>query len=142
MHIVYNLPQGESQGARQTSLYADKGHPKDEYGTWWAAGQGCPHLRGSQGECAYEADGWGVHGSLITSSNTQRVIIFIQALYGGVRYSPKIIAGIIEGMSSIAAVDIETTGLNPDEDAIIEIGAVRFNGSRVEDTWSTLVNPT
>jgi ATP-dependent DNA helicase DinG len=44
-------------------------------------------------------------------------------------------------MSSIVAVDIETTGLNPQEDSIIEIGAVKFNGSRVEDTWSTLVNP-
>ncbi len=44
-------------------------------------------------------------------------------------------------MSSIVAVDIETTGLNADEDAIIEIGAVRFNGRRVEDTWTTLVNP-
>ena len=44
-------------------------------------------------------------------------------------------------MSSIVAVDIETTGLNADEDAIIEIGAVKFNGRRVEDTWSTLINP-
>ena len=49
--------------------------------------------------------------------------------------------GIIEAMSSIVAVDIETTGLNPDEDSIIEIGAVKFNGHRVEDTWETLVNP-
>lgn len=44
-------------------------------------------------------------------------------------------------MSFIVAVDIETTGLNADEDAIIEIGAVKFNGRRVEDTWTTLVNP-
>lgn len=44
-------------------------------------------------------------------------------------------------MSSIVAIDIETTGLNADEDAIIEIGAVKFSGRRVEDTWSTLVNP-
>jgi len=44
-------------------------------------------------------------------------------------------------MSKIVAVDIETTGLNPDEDAIIEIGAVKFDGRRVEDEWSTLVNP-
>ena len=44
-------------------------------------------------------------------------------------------------MPSIVAVDIETTGLNPDEDVIIEIGAVKFNGRRVEDTWDTLVNP-
>ncbi len=49
--------------------------------------------------------------------------------------------GIIGVMSSIVAVDIETTGLNLDEDVIIEIGAVKFNGRRVEDEWSTLVNP-
>lgn len=50
-------------------------------------------------------------------------------------------AGIIDAMPSIVAVDIETTGLNADEDHIIEIGAVKFNGRRVEDTWTTLVNP-
>ncbi|MBI4928533.1 MAG: 3'-5' exonuclease, partial [Anaerolineae bacterium] len=44
-------------------------------------------------------------------------------------------------MSSIVAIDIETTGLDPSSDAIIEIGAVRFNGSRVEAEWSTLINP-
>ncbi len=38
-------------------------------------------------------------------------------------------------------IDIETTGLNPERDAIIEIGAVRFCGSEVLETWSTLVNP-
>jgi ATP-dependent DNA helicase DinG len=57
------------------------------------------------------------------------------------RTSSEIIAGIILLMSIIVAVDIETTGLNPEEDAIIEIGAVKFNGHRVEDEWSTLVNP-
>ncbi len=41
----------------------------------------------------------------------------------------------------IVSVDIETTGLLPGEDAIIEIGAVKFTGRRVVDTWSTLVNP-
>jgi len=44
-------------------------------------------------------------------------------------------------MSKIVAVDIETTGLNQNEDSIIEIGAVKFNGRRVEDEWSKLVNP-
>lgn len=44
-------------------------------------------------------------------------------------------------MSSIVCIDLETTGLDPRKDAIIEIGAVRFNGSRVEAEWSTLVNP-
>src|SRR6185436_16032111 len=43
--------------------------------------------------------------------------------------------------SSIVAIDIETTGLSDERDAIIEIGAVKFKGHRVEDEWSTLVNP-
>jgi DNA polymerase-3 subunit epsilon/ATP-dependent DNA helicase DinG len=44
-------------------------------------------------------------------------------------------------MDSIVALDIETTGLDPERDAIIEIGAVRFNGRRLENEWSTLLNP-
>ena len=44
-------------------------------------------------------------------------------------------------MQSIVAIDIETTGLSEEYDAIIEIGAVRFKGHRIEDEWSTLVNP-
>lgn len=39
------------------------------------------------------------------------------------------------------ALDIETTGLDPERDTIIEIGAVRFRGQEVLDTWSSLVNP-
>lgn len=44
-------------------------------------------------------------------------------------------------MRSIVAIDIETTGLSPDRDVIIEIGAVKFKGHRVEDEWSSLINP-
>jgi ATP-dependent DNA helicase DinG len=44
-------------------------------------------------------------------------------------------------MQSIVAIDIETTGLNQDHDAIIEIGAVKFKGHRIEDEWSSLINP-
>ncbi|HUF37800.1 MAG TPA: helicase C-terminal domain-containing protein [Anaerolineales bacterium] len=44
-------------------------------------------------------------------------------------------------MDSIVALDIETTGLDPVRDAVIEIGAVRFNGSRVEAKWESLINP-
>ena len=39
------------------------------------------------------------------------------------------------------ALDLETTGLDPDRDAIIEIGVVKFKGNRVLETWSSLVNP-
>ena len=44
-------------------------------------------------------------------------------------------------MTSIVSIDIETTGLDNNKDVIIEIGALRFNGRRVEDEWSTLINP-
>jgi DNA polymerase-3 subunit epsilon/ATP-dependent DNA helicase DinG len=44
-------------------------------------------------------------------------------------------------MQSIVSIDIETTGLDPERDAIIEVGAVRFSGNRVEAEWSSLINP-
>jgi DNA polymerase-3 subunit epsilon/ATP-dependent DNA helicase DinG len=44
-------------------------------------------------------------------------------------------------MNSIVAIDIETTGLDNEREAIIEIGAVKFKGNRVEDEWSSLINP-
>ena len=44
-------------------------------------------------------------------------------------------------MQSIVAIDIETTGLSEERDAIIEIGAVKFKGRRVEAEWSSLINP-
>ena len=44
-------------------------------------------------------------------------------------------------MDSIVSLDLETTGLDPTKDAIIEIGAVRFTPHRVEDEWTTLIHP-
>lgn len=44
-------------------------------------------------------------------------------------------------MNSIVALDIETTGLSDERDAIIEIGAVKFKGHRVEDEWTSVINP-
>jgi ATP-dependent DNA helicase DinG len=44
-------------------------------------------------------------------------------------------------MTSFVAIDIETTGLDAARDAIIEIGALRFSERRVENEWSSLVNP-
>ena len=51
------------------------------------------------------------------------------------------VPGIILRMTSIVALDIETTGLDAQTDAIIEIGAVRFNGKRIEGEWTSLINP-
>ena len=39
------------------------------------------------------------------------------------------------------AFDIETTGLNPKYDKIIEIGAVRVRDGEPADTFSTFINP-
>ncbi|HOJ01680.1 MAG TPA: helicase C-terminal domain-containing protein [Anaerolineaceae bacterium] len=44
-------------------------------------------------------------------------------------------------MTSLVAFDLETTGLDPQRDKIIEIGAVKFDGTRILDTYQTLVNP-
>lgn len=44
-------------------------------------------------------------------------------------------------MRTLVSFDIETTGLDPKRDSVIEIGAVKFRGSRVEDTYSSLINP-
>ncbi len=39
------------------------------------------------------------------------------------------------------SLDLETTGLDPSRDAILEIGVVKFRGDEVLDEWSTLVDP-
>ncbi|NOX60817.1 MAG: DEAD/DEAH box helicase, partial [Chloroflexi bacterium] len=39
------------------------------------------------------------------------------------------------------AVDLETTGLDPERDAIIELGAVRFRDGEILDLYSQVVNP-
>ncbi len=47
------------------------------------------------------------------------------------------------------ALDLETTGLDPDRDTILEVGAVRFRTSfadgtiqaQVQDTWTSTINP-
>ena len=39
------------------------------------------------------------------------------------------------------ALDLETTGLDSDRHQILEIGAVRFRGDEVIETYQTLVNP-
>jgi ATP-dependent DNA helicase DinG len=41
----------------------------------------------------------------------------------------------------IVALDLETTGLNPEFDDIIEVGAARFENGELRDTFGTLINP-
>lgn len=39
------------------------------------------------------------------------------------------------------ALDLETTGLNPKHDKIIEVGAVRVRNGRITDRFQSLINP-
>ena len=39
------------------------------------------------------------------------------------------------------AIDLETTGLHAEQDAIIEIGAVKFAGKQILDVFETFVAP-
>ena len=41
----------------------------------------------------------------------------------------------------MVAIDIETTGLDPKKDAIIEIGAMQFDVKRILGKWTKLINP-
>ena len=43
--------------------------------------------------------------------------------------------------STHVSIDLETTGLDQDRDTIIEVGAVKFQGGQVIDTFQTLINP-
>lgn len=49
--------------------------------------------------------------------------------------------GIIPKMYPVIALDLETTGLDPRRDAIIEIGAVCFDGEKIIGKWQSLINP-
>ena len=42
---------------------------------------------------------------------------------------------------TLVSLDLETTGLDPDNDAIIEIGAVKLRNERVTDEFQAFVNP-
>ena len=44
-------------------------------------------------------------------------------------------------VNSYISIDLETTGLNPKLDRIIEIGAVKVLDGQIADTFETLVNP-
>lgn len=44
-------------------------------------------------------------------------------------------------IDNFVAVDIETTGLNPVTDKILEIGALKIENGNIVDTFSELVNP-
>ena len=44
-------------------------------------------------------------------------------------------------MRTLVSLDIETTGLDGERDAILEIGIVKFKGEDILEEWSSLINP-
>lgn len=49
--------------------------------------------------------------------------------------------GVDLGEVPFVVVDVETTGLSPRSDRVVEIALVRVEGGRVVDEWATLVDP-
>ena len=45
------------------------------------------------------------------------------------------------GLSTLTFIDVETTGLSPDRDRVIEIGALRMQNGRIVKKFSSLINP-
>lgn len=45
------------------------------------------------------------------------------------------------GSEKYISVDLETTGLNPKSDKIIEIGAIKVENGEIVDSFETLINP-
>ena len=43
--------------------------------------------------------------------------------------------------TEFTALDLETTGLDPLADRVVEVGAVVFKGDAIIDTFETLVDP-
>ncbi len=50
-------------------------------------------------------------------------------------------ASILKKVSDYTVVDIETTGLNPGRDEILEIGAIRVRNNQIVDKYHTLSKP-
>lgn len=43
--------------------------------------------------------------------------------------------------TTYVAVDVETTGLDPEKDVLLEVAAVTFRDGKILESWSSLVNP-
>ena len=48
---------------------------------------------------------------------------------------------LIKEVSDYTVVDIETTGISPRSDSIIEIAALRIRNNKIVDTFTSLINP-
>ena len=48
---------------------------------------------------------------------------------------------LLQIVDDYVVIDLETTGLDPEYESIIEIAAMRVNGNAVVDSLSSLINP-
>jgi ATP-dependent DNA helicase DinG len=62
-------------------------------------------------------------------------------IHAGLFLREHLFHGKLSPMNPIVIIDLETTGLDPQKDAIIEIAAIRFDGKRIDAEFETLVNP-
>ncbi len=104
------------------------------------------------------AAAWGMKAVAVTDHGTAQA--FPEMSKAGKKYGVKIIYGLegyfvndvdtglaVRGESPLPldaefiAFDVETTGLSNISDRLTEIGAVRFSGGRVLDTFSSFVDP-
>ena len=104
------------------------------------------------------AAAWGMQAVVVTDHGTAQS--YPEMSKAGKKYGVKIIYGLegyyvndvdtgaaVRGESDVSldsefiAFDVETTGLSAATDRLTEIGAVRFSGGRVLETFSTFVNP-
>ncbi len=106
------------------------------------------------GEVIKLAASWGQKAIAITDHGVAQS--FPDAMKAGKKHGVKIIYGVEGYMveapfvrfgasgpvdQEIAAFDVETTGLDPAEDRIIEYGAVIFRGSEIVDRFSSFADP-
>ena len=47
----------------------------------------------------------------------------------------------MQGLQDFICIDLETTGLNPKKDRIIEIGAVKVRNGQIVETFQQLIDP-
>ena len=57
------------------------------------------------------------------------------------KQDPKLGSGIIAFPENYTVIDLETTGLNPTYELIIEFAAVKVRGNKVVDTFQSLCDP-
>ncbi len=110
----------------------------------------------SMEEIIKRASKWGHKAIAITDHGV--VQAFPEAMEASKKHGVKVLYGIegymIDDDTKIAlsphnrtldedfvAFDIETTGFSPDNDNIIEIGAVKIKDGKIIDTFSALINP-